>query len=418
MKKQKADISDLVRHYQKFGSVILLESQKKDHIASQKSYLAAKPVSWIKSSGKEITLFEDSSGKKAAGNPWDELQAFKGRQKDWLFGYLGYELKNFTESVKSVNERIVELPDMYFMVPGVLIEIGEDGTLTYLKGEEEVPVRHDGSNESFTINESSQTTKDDYLKKVRIAKRQIFEGDFYEINLSHPLEYRFDGNPFALFTKMKERGPVPFAAFLAIEDFCVCSSSPERFLSRNGSIVHSQPIKGTSSSNGEPDVVTRSRLQNSEKERAENLMIVDLVRNDLNRFAIKGTVEVKELFEIQSFETVHQMVSTIECEVDDKTDSIDVIKSCFPMGSMTGAPKISAMKAIDEIEDYKRGIYSGAIGYLTPKGDFDFNVVIRTAIIKDNMLVYPTGGAITSDSKPEEEWIETFIKARALTDSI
>jgi para-aminobenzoate synthetase component 1 len=157
------------------------------------------------------------------------------------------------------------------------------------------------------------------------------------------------------------------------------------------------------------------KLAESEKERAENLMIVDLVRNDLNRIADKGSVKVSSLFEIQSFETVHQMVSTIECKVPNGTDSIELIKACFPMGSMTGAPKIAAMKAIDNYEQYKRGIYSGALGYLKPNGDFDLNVVIRTAIIEGNRLVYPVGGAITSDSDPEEEWEETLLKAQAIT---
>ena len=217
---------------------------------------------------------------------------------------------------------------------------------------------------------------------------------------------------------MRERGPVPFASYVFVDGVSICCASPERFLARKGNKVWSQPIKGTISRVLGEDETDRNILQQSEKNRAENLMIVDLVRNDLNRIAKKGTVQVKDLFEIQSFETVHQMVSTVECEVEEEMDSIEVIKSCFPMGSMTGAPKISAMLSIEEIEDYKRGIYSGAIGYFTPDQDFDFNVVIRTAIVEANNLIYPVGGAITSDSVPEEEWEETLIKARALTNSL
>jgi para-aminobenzoate synthetase component 1 len=197
------------------------------------------------------------------------------------------------------------------------------------------------------------------------------------------------------------------------EGFEICSSSPERFLSRSGDTAWSQPIKGTAPKSG--GLESARKLAASEKERAENLMIVDLVRNDLNRIAEKGTVKVTGLFEIQSFETVYQMVSTVECKTPEATDSLELIKACFPMGSMTGAPKIAAMKAIDVFEEYKRGIYSGALGYFKPNGDFDLNVVISTAIIDGNKLVYPVGGAITSDSDPEEEWDETMLKAKAIT---
>lgn len=418
MQKKKPDISSLIERYQKFGSVILLDSQKKNHDASQKSYLAAKPRCWIKSEGEKITVFEDGKEQKLKGNPWEELKLFKNRQTDWLFGYLGYDLKNYTENLSSSNEEVSTLPDMYFMVPAVLMEIGSYGTVSYLIGTDEEMILENTKEQSFNLRNQEKISKNQYLQKIRSAKDQIFEGEYYEINLSHPIKYTFEGSPFALFQKMKKVGAVPFAAYLSIEDFYVCSSSPERFLSRKGNIVRSQPIKGTSPSNGISDQITRQQLQNSEKERAENLMIVDLVRNDLNRFATKGSVEVEELFEIQSFETVHQMVSTIKCEVAESTDSIDIIRSCFPMGSMTGAPKISAMKSIEKIEDYKRGIYSGAIGYITPADEFDFNVVIRTAILNHGVLIYPTGGAITSDSNPEEEWEETLLKSKALTNVI
>ena len=186
-------------------------------------------------------------------------------------------------------------------------------------------------------------------------------------------------------------------------------------LSKRGKKISSQPIKVTISRSEGDDESRIKALSNSEKERAENLMIVDLVRNDMSRVAKEGSVKVSNLFEIQSFETVHQMVSTVEGDVKEGIDSIDILKACFPMGSMTGAPKVAAMRSIEELEDYKRGIYSGAIGYFTPYDDFDFSVVIRTAIIEGEYLVYPVGGAITSDSDPELEWEETLVKAHAIT---
>jgi len=258
--------------------------------------------------------------------------------------------------------------------------------------------------------------RDQYLECIKEAKRKISEGDYYELNLSHQLFARFEGDPYALYQKMREVGPVPFGAYMQKENLSVCSMSPERFLAKQGSRVYSQPIKGTihRGVNETDDRKLREGLRESLKDRAENLMIVDLVRNDLSRIARKGSVEVSELFQIQTFGTVHQMVSTVEAEAETE-NPIEIIKACYPMGSMTGAPKISAMKSIEELENYRRGIYSGAIGYLDPKGDFDFNVVIRTAIISGSNLFYSVGGAITGDSDPEQEWEETLVKARALT---
>ena len=262
-----------------------------------------------------------------------------------------------------------------------------------------------------------QTSREQYLRIIRQAQHQIKEGDFYEINISHQLRMAFDGEPWRLYQRMKEVGPVPFGAYVQMDDLVVCSQSPERFLRKEGRQVVSQPIKGTAERGrtDSDDDALKTKLLSSDKERAENLMIVDLVRNDLGRIARQGTVKVPELFSIQSFDTVHQMVSTVKAEAEE-TDPIAILEACFPMGSMTGAPKISAMKTIEKLEGYRRGVYSGAIGYITPEGDFDFNVVIRTALLKEGQLYYAVGGAITSDSDPEQEWQETLIKARALLD--
>ncbi len=387
------------------GDVVLLESQKSDHPESKKTYLAANPKAWIKAWGNDIEIFEDGKTHIRSGDIWSALAEFRERNRGWLFGYLGYDLKNSLETLSSNNKRLTESPDMYFMVPGDVKEVFDGDALNSV---EEL---------DFYLVEKERVAKEEYLSKIIAAQSRIKEGDFYEVNLSHALQFHFSGNPAELYQAMKSNGPVPFGAFIRFDDLSICSSSPERFLSRRGNTVISQPIKGTLSRNGAGDE-EKSLLLHSEKNRAENLMIVDLVRNDLSRIAEKDSVKVSNLFEIQSFETVHQMVSTVECTVSSQIDSIEIIKACFPMGSMTGAPKISAMSGIEELEDYKRGIYSGAIGYIKPDGDFDFNVVIRTAIIQKNVLVFPVGGAITSDSDPEEEWEETLVKARALTSLI
>ncbi|MDZ7693327.1 MAG: aminodeoxychorismate synthase component I [Balneolaceae bacterium] len=357
-------------------------------------------------------------------NPWDALKQFRDETKGWLFGYLGYDLKNYIESLYSQNSDPVEAPDLYMMNPGVLIEI-TDGDWNIIKGD--IPSREVAQNtflpDTVTVSDFKPTVDEQvYLQMIERAKQDIAEGEYYEINLTHQMSGNLRGQPLQLYQKMKKAGPVPFGAYLSFGDYFtnwnICCSSPERFLAKKGQRVFSQPIKGTvkrGTTEGE-DKRLKKWLATSPKNRAENLMIVDLVRNDLGRIARKGSVRVSDLFEIQTFETVHQMVSTVQAESDDY-HPVDIIRSCFPMGSMTGAPKISAMRSIEELENYRRGIYSGSIGYFSPDGNFDFNVVIRTAVIKRDKLFYSVGGAITSDSDPQSEWEETLLKARALTNT-
>lgn len=418
----KYDINQLVRHFGKKGPVVFLESQSTDHPASRVSYLAAYPVATITAYGQRIIIREGTAKREFESNPWDGLSRFFSAGPDWLFGYLGYDLKNSIEALHSQNPDPVCAPDFYFMVPGVLLKIDrKKNAIELLKGKLPSDMSKDSNDmEGFGVGTLKfSVQRDAYLSCIREIKRHITEGDFYEINLSHQLRAEWTGNSFELYRRMKNTGPVPFGAYLHLDNISICSMSPERFLCKKGERVFSQPIKGTTRRGTDitEDKMLLEQLKASIKNRAENLMIVDLVRNDLSRIARQGSVKVSGLFEIQTFGTVHQMVSTIEAE-SAVEDPFEVIKACYPMGSMTGAPKISAMKAIEELENYKRGIYSGAIGYIEPDGDFDFNVVIRTAIIKNNHLYYSVGGAITGDSDPEEEWEETLVKARALTDAI
>jgi para-aminobenzoate synthetase component I len=364
--------------------------------------------------------------------PWEQLRQFRSATKGMLLGYLGYDLKNYTEDLISANPDAVQAPDMWFMSPGILMEIDPvTGNVTYLAGDEnmlkegEVLDGHDAGSVMGLPSKKpsigpvqSGMAYPVYRNLVNEARRRIGEGDFYEINLTNQLRAGFEGDTYDLFEAMREAGPVPFASYISGIDGAtdICCASPERFLARDAERVVSEPIKGTVAAgrNAREDHEAVSRLRNSAKDQAENLMIVDLVRNDLGRIAVKGSVKVDTLFEIQSFKTVHQMVSAVSAEVPPESDPVSIIKACYPMGSMTGAPKISAMKSIEELENYRRGIYSGAIGYIKENGDFDFNVVIRTAVVKGDHLFYCTGGAITGDSDPELEWEESWIKARAL----
>jgi para-aminobenzoate synthetase component 1 len=400
---------------EKTDPLVLLESQLKGHPGSKNSLLAAMPVTELIAYGDEIIIRNGSKEQRFTGNAWEYLDRLQRESGDWLFGYLGYDLKNHLEKLSSENKDFSGSPDLYMMVPALVIEWSM-GKMMVLKGKlppvDQNPVK---ASNSALHDLHPLCNRDEYIKTIEKAQAMITEGEFYEINLTHPMLARFEGDPFHLYRAMREKGPVPFGAYIQCENLTVCSASPERFLKKSGNRVFSQPIKGTSPRSSDPaeDMKHKEELY-SEKNRAENLMIVDLVRHDLSAIALPGTVKVPELYEIHSFDTVHQLISTIEAEADARYRSVEIIQSCFPPGSMTGAPKIRVMKTIDELETYRRGVYSGAIGYIRPDGDFDFNVVIRSAIIRDGNLIYPVGGAITGDSDPSEEWEETMVKTRAL----
>jgi len=417
-------LENLVRSLRQYrsGAVIVLESQLLGHPSSVRTIVAAWPEREISAYDNEIC--EQVQGKEFSYkmNPWRALKNFYDKSEEWIFGFAGYDLKNYSENLSSDNPKIADLPDLYFMEPQVLIEIKKN-ELCVLKGEKllnEVLIKSDSvsfQNCSFTL--SPAISKEDYVVNVGHIKEKIKAGDFYELNYSFPMRGTYEGDSFDLYYSMKRVNPVPFAAYVYTSSFSVCCSSPERFLKKTDLNILSEPIKGTSKRSEIPeiDALYKQELLN-EKNRAENVMIVDLVRHDLSKVSKVGSVRVSKLFDLQTFDTVHQLISSVESVAEKDVHVVDIIKSCFPMGSMTGAPKIEVMKFIDQIECYRRGIYSGTIGYIRPDGNFDFNVVIRSAILQNGELVYPVGGAITSDSDPVLEWEETQLKAQAITNII
>ena len=266
-------------------------------------------------------------------------------------------------------------------------------------------------------------SKEKYIKNVKKIQTHIIEGDIYEMN--YCVEYfseKIDIKPIELFNIVNIKSKAPFSSLLKFNDFYTLSFSPERFIKKEGNKLISQPIKGTirKSKDFIENNKLKSQLKNDIKERAENVMIVDLVRNDLTKSAKTGMIKVEELFEIYEFETINQMISTITAEKKDDISDVEIIKNTFPMGSMTGAPKIRAMQIIEEIEIQKRGIYSGAIGYFNSENNFDFNVVIRSLVYDYNSkyLSLQVGGAITHDSVPKKEWEETKEKVKAIVEEL
>lgn len=362
-------------------------------------------------------------------NAFDDLHQYQQQTKDWLFGYLAYDLKNDTEKLHSQNFDGLHFPDLFFFQPKKLFLLkGNELKICYLNmcddeieyDFEEIGKREKGKGKSqSSVTLQQRISKEKYLEKVNEMLQHIHRGDIYEANFC--MEFFAENtqiHPLEIYQKLNAISEPPFATFFKNNtDFLLCAS-PERYLRKQGTKVISQPIKGTAKRvfDEELDHQSKADLAANPKERSENIMIVDLVRNDLSHTATKGSVQVEELCGIYTFKQVHQMISTVVSEVEVTTSPIEIIKTTFPMGSMTGAPKISAMQIIEDLEETKRGLYSGAVGYFTPDNDFDFNVVIRSILYNSNekYVSFSVGSAITAESKPESEYEECLLKAKAM----
>ena len=361
-------------------------------------------------------------------NAFQDLYQYQSQTKDWLFGYLSYDLKNDTEALQSNNFDGLAFPDLFFFQPKKLFLIKENEVeIQYLRmcdDEIETDFEEIISTTSITHHPSSisikqRISKENYLSKVSKMLEHIHRGDIYEANFC--MEFYAENaqiEPLEIYQKLNAISEPPFAVYFKNNFQYLLSASPERYLRKEGLKVISQPIKDTArrSFDLEQDEQLKSDLAQNEKERSENIMIVDLVRNDLSHTATKGSVQVEELCQIYTFKQVHQMISTIVSEVENTTSPIEILRTTFPMGSMTGAPKISAMQIIEALEETKRGLYSGAVGYFTPNGDFDFNVVIRSILYnsQNQYLSFSVGSAITSQAIPEMEYEECLLKAKAM----
>ena len=314
-------------------------------------------------------------------------------------GFISYDFKNYIYSGTNFKKLSRNTPLLWFGRPKNILEI---------------------SIEDFNILKQKISLKqklaklDEYKKKIHEIKNLLFCGDVYQINYTQPIQYNFRGDPFQLYMQISQVSEPLFGYYLDIVSTQILSFSPEKFFTKEGNLLKSYPIKGTIQRTRQNDDVNVKKLKESEKDKAEHLMIVDLIRNDIGKISKFGTVKVNGLFSIKTFKTIHHMETEIEGQLKEKVDESSIIKALFPGGSITGAPKQRAVEIIDSLESYSRGIYTGCIGSINGNGDMDFNICIRTMTVENNIAEYPVGGGIVWDSKSRSEYLEAQEKANIL----
>jgi len=358
---------------------------------------------------------------KTGRNVFEKLEEFIAGPHGWIFGYISYDAKNEVEDLTSKNPDFLQFPIIHFFEPQFLLTFYEgsvfiesdNASAIYQSIERTEPIAVSGK---VALSFYPETGKSEYLKTGHLLKQHILEGDIYEIN--YCIRYfarKASIDPLVVYLALNSLSGAPFSLVYETGNHAIISASPERFLKKEDRKIISQPMKGTirRGNTKEEDELLKEMLRHCEKEIAENMMIMDLVRNDLARTCIPGTVNVEELFGIYSFPKVHQMITTVTGMLRGNSSVVDVIRNAFPMGSMTGAPKIRAMELIDTYERFFRGAFSGAAGYISPDNDFDFNVLIRSLFYnkQETYLSFSAGSAITYDCDLEKEWNECQLKA-------
>ena len=416
---------------------ILLDSSKKDKNLSKYSFIGINP--FLKFEVKnEKTYINDNIVK---GDPFKMLEnivsEYRNNIQDKIpllsgaMGYISYDTGRLLEELPNTSEEDFNIPDMRFIFYKNIIIfdlVNDKKYITDIDGNIEnihslLKLIHNGEkiHDEIVCEKSenifySNFIKEDYKKAITRLKEYIVSGDVYIANMTQRFWCYNEDDSFNIYKKLRSINKAPFSAYLNFEDFQIISSSPERFVQVVNNKAHTRPIKGTRprGHNTEEDEKNKLELINSEKDKAELLMVVDLERNDFSKVCKPHTVKVTENFKLEEYATVFHLVSTVEGELKDNVSAVRCIKECFPGGSITGTPKIRAMEIIEELEGVKRNIYTGSIGYFDFRGNCDFNIVIRTIIKKDNKAFFGVGGGITYDSIEEDEYNETLDKAKAL----
>jgi para-aminobenzoate synthetase component 1 len=438
------------------------------------SFLGSEPFLVMSSRGSEITLIRGQEHKVQHGNPFDALGKLLEIYKldhcpapvpflGGAVGYFSYDLCHFIERLPSAAMDDLKLPESYFAFYDTIVAFNHLEGKAYLVATG-FPEMEEGqrlrrarmrleemkdwlcSNHSIIASEAKQSrdrdcfvataprndrqdkkitlksnfTPEEYMKAVNRVREYIAAGDVFQVNLSQRFEADLKIPPYELYKRLRTVNPAPFASYLNFSGVAIVSASPERFLKVQGDLVETRPIKGTRPRGRDSveDERLAHELTHSTKDHAENMMIVDLERNDLGRVCHYGTVKVTELAILETFPTVFHLTSTVVGRLRRGKSNIDLLKATFPGGSITGAPKVRAMEIIDELEPTKRSVYTGSIGYLGFNEDMDINIVIRTFLIKEGKAYFQVGGGIIYDSEPEAEYMETLDKARALIQAL
>jgi len=432
----------------------LLESALQNRRLGRWSFLGAEPFLRFSSKGPRITVSQTGSIQEEEGNPFHLLRSllegfalprppgappFIGG----AVGCFGYDLCRFVERLPSRAKDDLGAPDCAFAFYDVIVALDHQQRRAFIsscgwpeteprkrlararqrleetKARLENPAAFSAQSplhQAGPVSLECNFTREEYLEAVRRAKEYIAAGDIYQVNLSQRFSCPFPDSPLELYRSLRSINPAPFAGLLLGEDWALVSASPERFLQVRRDWVETRPIKGTRPRGSTPaeDERLAAELLSSEKDRAENVMIVDLERNDLGKVCEYGTVRTTELWALEEYPTVFHLVSTVEGRLRKGRTALDCLRACFPGGSITGAPKVRAMEIIEELEPTKRGPYTGAMGYLCFTGDMDLNIIIRTFLVKDGAAHFQVGGGIVADSEPEAEYQETLDKGKAL----
>jgi len=422
---------------------IFLDSSKEDKLLSKYSFIGLNPYRKFSSKGRNV-LIDNEEYKDV--DPFEKLEKLLEEYKinfdnnipfvSGAIGYFSYDIGRIIEDLPDNSEEDFSIPDSIFVFFDNLIIFDVQKKKTYItavgqneevgKSLSKIEIRlkdYKEENEKLEIKAEnlnntffSNFNKEEYEKSISRLKDYIRNGDVYIANMTRRIWCDNNEEPFEIYGKLRKINKAPFSAYMNFKGFQIISSSPERFLSITDGLVQTRPIKGTRPRGKSPEEDERNKneLINSQKDKSELLMIVDLERNDLSKVCKPNSVKVTELFKLEEYETVFHLVATIEGELKENISSIKCIRECFPGGSITGAPKIRAMEIIEELEKLKRNIYTGAIGYFDLRGNSDFNIVIRTIVKKDDKAYVGVGGGITWESIEEEEWFETIDKAKAL----
>lgn len=412
------------------------------------SFLGCNPYKIIRSKGKSVEVETAFGNYRYQGNAFDfvgeELTRFSIESRHEIpflmggVGYFSYDMLHLLEEIDSKNADDIGVLDSHISFYDTVIAFDHHENKAYVvsitesKVDEAVDLLkmagkahptstdHSVGTYSNTPLQTSNFTKEDYIKTVHKAKEYIAAGDIYQVNLSQMVSAEIDISPYELYIRLRSASPAPFSAYLDFGKAAVLSSSPERFLKVDGRLIETRPIKGTRprGNGAEADEALKGELRESAKDRAEHIMIVDLERNDLGKVCKYGSVKVEEEMAVESYAQVHHMVSTVSGELKEGLGLIDVIKATFPGGSITGAPKVRAMEIIEELEPCRRGVYTGSIGYLGFNGKMDLNIAIRTMFVKDRKTHFSVGGGIVADSDPEAEYQETLDKAKGMMEAL